>query len=82
MVRNWRWLIKVAISAGLLWLIFRSVPFPAIWASLRQAHSRDVIIGLVLAVPITIIAAMRLQLLLGSTGVPMPLGEVLLTINR
>jgi uncharacterized membrane protein YbhN (UPF0104 family) len=76
-MRNWRWLLKVAISAGLLFLIFRSVPFPAIWASLRQAHPWDVAAGLVLAVPMTIIAAIRLQLLLGSVGVSVPLGEVL-----
>jgi uncharacterized protein (TIRG00374 family) len=76
-IRQWRWLLKVAISAGLLFLIFRAVPFPAIWSSLRQAHPGDVIIGLVLAVPMTIIAAVRLQLLLGSVGVAVPLGEVL-----
>lgn len=77
MIRNWRWLLKAAISAGLLFLIFRSVPFPAIWSSLREAHPWDVIIGLVLAVPMTIIAGIRLQILLGSVGVPVPLGEVL-----
>ncbi len=77
MNRNWRWLLKVAVSAGLLFLIFRSVPFSAIWSSLRQAHPGDVAAGLVLAVPMTIISAWRLQLLLASIGVPVPLGEVL-----
>jgi uncharacterized membrane protein YbhN (UPF0104 family) len=76
-IRNWRWLLKAAISAGLLLLIFRNVPFPAIWSSLRQAHPWDVTIGLVLAVPMTIIAGIRLQILLGSVGVPVPLREVL-----
>jgi glycosyltransferase 2 family protein len=76
-IRNWRWLLKIATSAGLLVLIFRSVPFPAIWASLRQAHLWEVAAGLVLAVPMTIIAAIRLQLLLRSVGVTVPLGEVL-----
>ena len=77
MNRTWRWLLKVAVSAGLLFLIFRSVPFSAIWSSLSQAHPWDVAAGLVLAVPMTIIAAWRLQLLLASIGVPVPLGEVL-----
>jgi glycosyltransferase 2 family protein len=76
-IPKWRWLLKVAISAGLLFLIFRAVPFPAIWSSLRQAHPRDVVIGLLLGIPITIIAAMRLQLLLRSVGMTVPLGEVL-----
>jgi uncharacterized protein (TIRG00374 family) len=75
--RNWRWLLKVTVSAGLLLLIFRSVPFSAIWASLREAHPWDVAAGLLLAVPITIISAVRLQLLLSSIGVSVPLGEVL-----
>ena len=77
MNRSWRWLLKVAVSGGLLYLIFRSVPFPAIWSSLRQAHPGDVAVGLALAVPMTIIGAQRLQLLLASIGVPVPLGEVL-----
>jgi glycosyltransferase 2 family protein len=76
-IRTWRWLLKAAISAGLLFLIFRSVPFSAIWSSLSQAHPGDVIVGLVLAVPIMIIAGLRLQLLLGSVGVPVSLREVL-----
>ena len=77
MTRNWRWLLKAAVSAGLLLLIFRSVPFSAIWSSLRQAHPWDVAAGLLLAVPMTVIAAIRLQLLLSSIGVPVPLGQVL-----
>jgi glycosyltransferase 2 family protein len=76
-IRNWRWLLKAAVSAGLLFLIFRSVPFSAIWSSLRQAHPWDVAAGLLLAVPITMIAAIRLQLLFSSIGVPVPLGQVL-----
>ena len=77
MNRNWRWLLKVAVSAGLLFLIFRSVPFSAIWSSLRHADPWDVAAGLALAVPMTIISAWRLQLLLASIGVPVRLGEVL-----
>lgn len=77
MIPNWRWLLKVAISAGLLFLILRSVPFSAIWSSLRQAHAGDVIAGLVLTAPLTIIAALRLQVLLGSIGVTVRLGEVI-----
>jgi glycosyltransferase 2 family protein len=74
---TWRWLLKVAVSVGLLVLIFHSVPFPAIWASLRQANPGYVAAGLLLAVPMTIISALRLQLLLASIGVPVSLGEVL-----
>ncbi len=77
MTRNWRWLLKAAVSAGLLFLIFRSVPFSAIWSSLRQAHPWDVAAGLLFAVPMTVIGAIRLQLLLSSIGVPVPLGQVL-----
>lgn len=77
MIRNWRWLLKAAVSAGLLFLIFRSVPFSAIWSSLRQAHLWDVTAGLLLAVPMTMIAAIRLQLLLSSSRAPMPLSQVL-----
>lgn len=77
MIRNWRWFIKAAVSAGLLLLIFRSVPFSAIWSSLRQAHPWDVAAGLLFAVPMTMIAAIRLHLLLSSIGVPVPLGQVL-----
>ncbi|MGZ8399176.1 MAG: lysylphosphatidylglycerol synthase transmembrane domain-containing protein [Gemmatimonadales bacterium] len=77
MTRNWRWLLKAAVSAGLLLLIFRSVPFTAIWSSLRQAHAWHVAAGLTLAVPMTMIAAIRLQLLLSSIGVAVPLAQVL-----
>jgi glycosyltransferase 2 family protein len=77
MTRNWRWLLKAAISVGLLLLIFGTVPFSAIWSSLRQAHHWDVAAGLLLTVPMTVIAAFRLQLLLRSIGVPVPLGQVL-----
>lgn len=77
MTLNWRWLLKAAVSAGLLLVIFRSVPFSAIWSSLRQAHLWDVAAGLSFAVPITVIAALRLQLLLSSIGIPVPLGQVL-----
>ena len=75
--RNWRWLLKAAVSVGLLLVIFRSVPFSAIWSSLRQAHPWDVAAGLLLAGPITVIGAIRLQLLLSSIGIPLPLGHVL-----
>jgi uncharacterized protein (TIRG00374 family) len=75
--RHWRWLLKAAVSAGLLLVIFRSVPFSAIWSSLRQAHPWDVAAGLLLAVPITVIGAIRLQLLLNSIGIPVPLSHVL-----
>jgi hypothetical protein len=74
---NWRWLLKAAVSAGLLVLIFRSVPLSAIGSSLRQAHPWDVAAGLLIAVPMTVLAAIRLQLLLSSIGVPVPLGQVL-----
>ena len=77
MNRTWRWLLKVAVSAGLLYLILRSVPFPAIWSSLRRAHPGDVVAGLLLTLPMTVIAGLRLQLLLASIGVPVPLREVL-----
>lgn len=76
MIASWRWLLKAAVSAALLFFIFRSVPFAAIWSSLRQAHPWDVAAGLLLAVPMTLIAAIRLQLLLRSIGVPVPLREV------
>ncbi|HEY8196515.1 MAG TPA: lysylphosphatidylglycerol synthase transmembrane domain-containing protein [Gemmatimonadales bacterium] len=77
MTRNWRWLLKAAVSVGLLLLIFRSVPLSAIWSSLRQAHPWDVAAGLLIAVPMTVIAASRLQLLLSSIGVSVSLGQVL-----
>jgi glycosyltransferase 2 family protein len=76
-IRNWRWLLKATVSAGLLFLVFRSVPLSAIWSTLRQARLWDVAAGLLLAVPITIMGAIRLQVLLGSIGVTVPLREVL-----
>ena len=66
------WTIKIVVSAGLLYWLFRNVDAGEVWRLVRTAHAAWLLVALALYGAIIVVSAWRWGLLLGAQGIEMP----------
>ena len=76
MKRTLRILIKVAVSGGLLWLLYRRVDVAALQVTLRNARVGWLAMFFLLLAANTLISSVKWRLLLAADGIVQPLGRL------
>ena len=66
-------LLKLAVSAGLVWVLYRKIPLADFRASMTALHAAPLLVVGVLLFVNTLLSAWKWQILLRADGVTVPL---------
>jgi len=76
---TFRYLIPLAVTVGLCWVLFRDIDMPAMWADMRACDYRWILLGFIPATMACVFRALRWRLQLRATGINPPLRAVILS---
>ena len=71
------WMLKIGVSAGLLYVLFSRIDTADLWAQMRRASIGWIITALLVYFVMVLVATWRWRVLLGAQHVTMPFGRLL-----